>query len=121
MDDLEDLLRRYQPARPPSELHDRIADAARSDRSSTLREWVPAAAAAAAIVFFYTMSSGLWIEISQRLGVNEAHDAAVNRVAQSLGDGDLARAEAERMVRLSELTALAEAERAIPAEAGLPK
>jgi anti-sigma factor RsiW len=60
MDDLEERLRRYRPAGPPSALRARVivsvGEAAREPRGSIVA-WFPAAAAAIVIVLFSWMSS----------------------------------------------------------------
>jgi len=99
--DIEDRLRQFQPAGPPSELRARVAGVSRETRQAGRRwiEWVPAAAAVLAAVMFYTLSAGARRDIAVRLQAADTDRAsAVSSLTDALGGGDYARDEAARLI-----------------------
>lgn len=124
MDDLEKLLKKYQPSGPPSDLRERmmaLADspvAAGADgraengrprglgfasaQLGAVREWIVPLALVAATLLFYTLSG----HVRERIAVHttdvaeQARAAIVNDLATSLGGDDVARLEAERTMAM---------------------
>jgi hypothetical protein len=96
VDELEDLLRRYRPGGPPSDLRARVVQPRRH-----WREWLPAAAAAAAAVVFYVLASGMQRGLPRAEG-DEAREAAIAAMTATFGGDDLARLQAERAMNLIE-------------------
>ena len=100
-DELESLLRRYEPAGPPASLRSRvIAASVRGPRT-----W-PWAVAAAALV-----ASTVWLHDTTERTVNaqtmdSAVTPAVNVLADLMGGGDEARLTAQRIIAMDEAARL---------------
>ena len=107
MDDLDTRLQRYRAVGPPPDLRDRIARAAEARRRSSVREWLPALAAAAALaatIVFSVLASGVRGQLveAQMAPIREHREVVLRQLAASLGGGDHAREEAERLLWLDE-------------------
>jgi hypothetical protein len=93
--ELEDVLKRYRPAGPPSRLRSRLVEPLRARRT-----WPWATAAAVLLISIITLRIGTH---SQAAGVDlqlgpDATDLAVEKLSHILGDATDARALAEWMV-----------------------
>ena len=94
---LEERLKRYRPAGPPSGLRARVLD--RRQTATPLREWLPAAVAAAAIVVFSLLSLNARKELAASMTVvTEQRERRVTALATALGGGVFAEMEAERLI-----------------------
>jgi anti-sigma factor RsiW len=73
MNDIEDRLRRFQPAGPPPALKARVVCAAGRPQRAGRRwlEWVPVAAAAALAIVFSLLTAHTRSDISSRLSKDE--------------------------------------------------
>jgi hypothetical protein len=104
--DLEEALRRYRPPDPPAELRGRVLgreSARRHDR--WWREWsLPLAAAVAAVIFYALTDSMERHLISATSNADWEREAVVLRITVELGGDEVARLQAERLVRAIELT-----------------
>lgn len=89
MDDIEEQLRRYRPAGPPSALRARVLDPARQHAGERrarrgahgVREWFPVAAAMILIVLFS------WMTSIERRKVDARLPASIQDVATTFGTG----------------------------------
>jgi hypothetical protein len=101
MNDIEDRLNRYRPSGPPKELRARVVETRRevpSPRSRVLW-WLPAMSAAAATLLFALLAGRARGDVVRRMaGIDAQQAEAVTALTAALGGGDLARAEAERVV-----------------------
>jgi hypothetical protein len=104
VDDLEVLLRRYRPAGPPTGLHDRVLSAGRpADPRRSVREWLWPLGAAAAALVFYLLANGVQLDLLSRTeSENGDREAAIAALTADFGGDDIARLQAEHVMRLSE-------------------
>ena len=102
MDELEHLLKRYQPSGPPRELRDRSLGVPVDGRRA-VREWFLPAGAAAAAVVFYVLANGVQRDLLREAGHdNDAREAAITAMTVDLGGDGLARLQAEHVMNLTE-------------------
>jgi hypothetical protein len=113
VDELDDLLRRYRPSGPPTDLRDRVLEVRRPvfDASRPFqgrhprREWAyPFAAAVAALIFYALTDSVERRVISAISNADLEREAAVVRITVELGGDDVARWQAEQLMRAIEST-----------------
>jgi hypothetical protein len=113
VDELDDLLRRYRPSGPPSDLRDRVLEVRRPvldggrpfQRRRPAREWAyPFAAAVAALIFYALTDSVERRVISATSNADREREAAVVRITVELGGDDVARLQAEHLMRVIEST-----------------
>ena len=113
MDELDDLLRRYRPSGPSSDLRDRASEVRRPvlqaggpfQSQHPPREWAyPFAAAVAALIFYALTDSVERRVISATSNADLEREAAVVRITVELGGDDVARWQAEQLMRAIEST-----------------
>jgi hypothetical protein len=113
VDELDDLLRRYRPSGPSSDLRDRVLEVRRPvfeaggpfQSRHPRREWAyPFAAAVAALIFYALTDSVEHRVISATSNADLEREAAVVRITVELGGDDVARWQAEQLMRAIEST-----------------
>ena len=106
MDEFDQLLRRYRPSGPPEELRDRVLEAGRPFQGRRPAwEWAyPFAAAVAALIFYALTDSVERRVISATSYADLEREAAVVRITVELGGDDVARLQAEHLMRVIEST-----------------
>jgi hypothetical protein len=113
VDELDDLLRRYRPSGPPSDLRDRVLEVRRlvldtgrpCQGRHPRREWAyPFAAAVAALIFYALTDSVERRVMSATSNADLQREAAVVRITVDLGGDDVARLQAEHLMQVIEST-----------------
>jgi hypothetical protein len=109
-DDIEDRLRKYRPSGPPPELRDRVMAGVARPFQGRVRGWLPAALAASIAIIFHLLASSARADVASRLGdADRAREAMVAELAIQLGDDELARQSAERIIEANEEATLNQA------------